>query len=584
MREKRLPNALAGVQWYLGMARALVRNRPGTTSLIIATSLIARVSQTVAFVLPLKVIILLGTPRVPAYIPDAMADLGRSPLIAALAGIALCFYLIHLVLGRFSEKRIQEQAEYLHESAGKLAAIPNQDQSARQAYAKCIASITGISFVALAGFGVGLLYPTLLLVLLSFFAAAGGTYLLAGRLGVPLTPAGFLDVAASLGFLSAFSFIVLDFLLKLAPPPLIFALIGFVLSRQLLTSASSALKQISSLWLQRSRIEALFFDGQFLRTGEGDREQRYWQNLAPRNRDQWIPPIVEHALDTTVTGIETRWIPSGVRGIVTLEVVAAVSGSTGSRPRILLKVFQARRDTLAQREAAVLTEGDVANLCPPWIHQGALQDGPLHAFLISDAEPAGESGRSHAVKSFRQRLMAHPLPSHFIHKYARTHPFIWERVHGGMLERLRVAATDAEQEVLTHLQELLAEIHALIRALPLQLVIPSLSAHHLFGFENGIRTANWTDWRIEPLGSHWPVRRQDDVHDLITSVDQTRAERPDVKRVPMESALMSAYLSAFEKAYDAQDFRLAIDMARAMLTEHTRSSRPDLHQVGGQLP
>src|SRR5690606_16035851 len=84
--------------WLSSFIGRLLRLAPWQVVTSILVSLCSQLFQIVAFLLPLKVMILLGSPGVPRYFPQFLSVIERERLILLLAGVAVLSYLIHLLM------------------------------------------------------------------------------------------------------------------------------------------------------------------------------------------------------------------------------------------------------------------------------------------------------------------------------------------------------------------------------------------------------------------------------------------------------------------------------------------------------
>lgn len=566
------------IGWYSRIASGFLLAQPWRTLVAISSELLSRISLTVAFVLPVKVIILLGSPRVPDYFPSLIREMGRDNLIIALAGTAACFYLIHLITGRFSQQQVERLAKVHHRSTDKIAVLPNQPQAAQSAYALCLYSMTGIAFILIAGLCIGLFYPKLLWVVAGFMGLAG----LATLLVVALFPsathaltekqAGFFGVLSAMGFLVALAFIVVDFLSTTNPPPLIYALFAFVLTRQMLNSSAVTGIQLSSLIQQRIRVDALFFDGRFVAHGEIRSDVSFWSKLDPRVREAWLAELLRGATGVPPDSVASTWFQTTTKGSACFWL-AASSRSNQAPSSFFLKIFSARRLTLASKEEAILREGNVSELSLPLIEIGEAEAGRFHLFDATSAIELPASQRGSAMLKLNARLLAHEPPKAFTRRYERTHLQLWERIDRELFARLRVAADRQDRAMLDSLVSRLDELLEDIRGLPLQIVMPRISVRDLVVVNEDVKVVNWTNWVIEPIGVGWAFRTSQDLTELKQTLKEAARTRRNLADIPIQKVCTAAQLADIERCHDAQDYTAAIKVTRDLLSG---LSAPDL--------
>ena len=76
---------LMSLRWAVSIGSKLIRVAPGYTFSVIIFTLISQVSMLLAFFLPLKVIILLGSSRIPRYFPESWKSFDHDQLVITLA-------------------------------------------------------------------------------------------------------------------------------------------------------------------------------------------------------------------------------------------------------------------------------------------------------------------------------------------------------------------------------------------------------------------------------------------------------------------------------------------------------------------
>ncbi|NER64022.1 hypothetical protein G3436_09105 [Pseudomonas sp. MAFF212427] len=82
--------------WAISFFRVAPLLTAASVGLTIASQLLFLVS----FLLPLKVILLLGRETIPGYFPDFMVAFGRERLIVVLSVASVLFYFSHLVFDK----------------------------------------------------------------------------------------------------------------------------------------------------------------------------------------------------------------------------------------------------------------------------------------------------------------------------------------------------------------------------------------------------------------------------------------------------------------------------------------------------
>jgi hypothetical protein len=95
-----LSNLRGAMRWVFSLGRRLISVVPVLTLYSVAATLVSQLALLLAFVLPLKVILLLGSEGIPRYFPEQFRAFDRESLILALSALALVLYVVHLFAER----------------------------------------------------------------------------------------------------------------------------------------------------------------------------------------------------------------------------------------------------------------------------------------------------------------------------------------------------------------------------------------------------------------------------------------------------------------------------------------------------
>ena len=159
---------LMSLRWAVSIGSKLIRVAPGYTFSVIIFTLISQVSMLLAFFLPLKVIILLGSSRIPRYFPESWKSFDHDQLVITLAVAAAGFYLLALLSERILAMLATKGAQRLLDKSRKITMFRNQKTITKNAYLKYSSGLAGLVFSILAFIFLGVLYPNLAIVTFSY--------------------------------------------------------------------------------------------------------------------------------------------------------------------------------------------------------------------------------------------------------------------------------------------------------------------------------------------------------------------------------------------------------------------------------
>ncbi|MPT17399.1 MAG: hypothetical protein E2579_06525 [Pseudomonas sp.] len=559
------------LRWAVSLGAKFARVVPLQTLTIVCVTLVSQISALLAFFLPLKVIILLGSERVPRYFPERLAALDWELLIGSLCLGALGFYLLHLLSERLIRTITARGAQRLLQRSHKMALFDNQDELARDAYSRFSRALASSVFIALALAGLGHFYPVMALVLLGYVLLAWGLswslYTLSDgfRQKLESNLQGVLAIAAGLGFFVAFGYLVADFILW-TPPGVIIGFVALLLSRQVMPRMAGMIGDLANLRRQQTKLDALFFHGKVLLPALLQDKGEFLRLLAPAHRQGWVQPLMREFTAWQGGDLDIRWQQTGVANVATLTVEAEAG-------RYLVKLYDTSRRTLALHESVLASEAlpglPALRLC------GVTQVAGLHCLLYE--LPEGAFVGMLTGKRLRRPLLAslmHVQPSNaLMQRYKRSRPFLWQRLRADVLLRMQVAIVDiSQQQQLDGLLVALPKLIGLLRRLPVWIFTPDTAFANIYQCAtSGPVLLNWGRWSMEPLGAGWPILCLGDLAELLARAQVTRQELVEVDARQLELAALCA---ALETSCNTQRYSDAIALLPAVLERLDAVSAP----------
>ncbi|MBF7731164.1 hypothetical protein [Pseudomonas sp. N040] len=514
-----------------------------------------------AFLLPLKVVILLGSEGIPRYYPSILAGLNRDTLIIGLSIASVVFYGLNL-LGESLVKRAADRgAQQLLASTGKLLLFEDQDKIATMAYQQFTSALAGGLFVCLAMLLLLWLYPAIFLLLLAY---AGLTGLLLGialdqvTFGQPVEKKwlAWLPVATSAGFLLAFAGIVADFLVG-SPPPLTPAIVALLLSRQLTTKVKTSIHSLARLLHQRPQIDALFFHRQVLLT-EPAQEKTIWPLMLAQQRNDWVPRLLSTVLGADwATPLQIRWWPLQENNI------AALLCEYEDRPALLIKLFERNRTHQALHEATLLS--DPPSGLPAPVLLGTTQLAGFHCHILrlaAQSRPIEQPTAEH-LQALRACLLKVSPPQALQERYCRSHPTLGQRLSERILMRMAVASDMSTELPLLKARQQLAAWRARVQSTALGFSVPVEPGSLVESADGEVLLLHWGKWALEPCGFGWPVATTD-LPALHQSLDEAKVQRTDLATTSPAGLALVALSAALEHLWHAQDFGQALALLPAI--------------------
>lgn len=567
------------LKWYLDTAQRFFSMMPKSSITIVFFSLIARFSGMLSMLLPIKVILLLGSNRTPRYFPDFLKDVDRDILVITLSISAVVMYLINMGAEKLVSYIANYSSQLLSERSGKLIIFSNQQDVARKTYANFMGTITGICFLVITSVLLQIVYPQLLLVFwIYLFSAIAIIFILNHYHFFPLntfsTPnkrSNIISLAGNIGFFSVFVFIVYQFLFMPTPPKLIYAIFGFILIRQALNITSTSASSVINQYEDRSKLNALFFQGHMQKDTYERKERSFWSLLQPEVRNKWVLDALHHIGEDEITNLKISWHQTRIKHFVTLlidvdnhdnqsikkYIVKLFSHSSGNRADTDLQLFQACNDFPALLDFA----GEY------WINNDFRCQIFRHDYTVGIKQQEA----NHFKKELSYLSASYDIPKDFCNRYVRTHPLIWQRINPEMIQRLRFLTDDPKHiENTKDFEERLDDIKNILKALPKSLVFFSDTPETMILTPSGFpKLIGWKEWRIEPIGFGWVT---DDFEELKTMnlLQDLKSQRKSLSEVSPSIFVLSMLMAKFEKSFSSQNFNQALDILPQLIEFHIK--------------
>lgn len=559
-----MQGVLETIRWSLTIASKFTKKAFFYTSLIVVLTLVSQIATLLASVMPLKVVILLGSETIPSYIPNFLTVKGRDFLIISLSVATIGCFILFLVVERLILITTSIAIKRLLLQSHKMVLFENQDEIAENSYLQFSRALAGGTFVVIAYASVLMLYPNLGVVLIGYVSMAvcviwfltsiSAEFL--GRLEERLTKV--ITLVSGIGFFAAFLFMVADFI-WLKPPGVLIAIISLMLSRQLLARFSGAVLDIASLFKQRYKIDALFFHGKVLLPAQVQEEKTIWSLLGPVSRKSWIPDVLNELVKNYHGCDEINYIPSGVKNVSSISIL-----DYSSSKEYFLKLFERNRRSLALHESTLIGEQVEGLPSPKYVGSTYVSSFYCMVYELPKGR-FGTSPKELRVPSLnlRGQLLSIEPPANLVQRYQRSHPMLWQRLDTITLKRLYMCANKEEQRCLVNeFFAVLPELRAVLKSLPLTIFNPDIKPVNIWLSESSFDSIllNWSRWGLDPLGTKWPIGAgfsvsKDQLEMLADGLKQALKARPSLESVCVEQVEIAALYSALEdrcmnQAYD----------------------------------
>lgn len=565
--------------WSASIFRKLFNLVPGRTSAVVFFSLVSQLSMMLAFFLPIKVIILMGSPGIPRYFPEAWSALDQDLLVMWLGIASVFFYLMHMVAEKLVEHNAERGANSVLVNSRKLTLFSNQEDIAKRAYHRFAKSLAALFFaiIVMAAFSVFYFYYFSVLVVFFILSSASvstlATYYTPFREKLRESSSGIVELLTGFGFLLLFAFMLADFILW-EGVSIVVAIVSLLLSRQLLQRLSGAIKDAVSLNAKKLQINSIFFHGHIF---EGEKENYYssqfWSLLDEAVQGEVFPDLIADVMRKSdidrpdIQVLNVQWSQTGLVDVLAFDVTAMVGEDSHAR-HFLLKVFHPKHKKMAISETDILS-ADTQGLLPalPLIGVGQIFDFRCNVFEQSLATIALDQ----AFKNLPAQVLMfcwRVKPSHELEdRYRRSHPLLAQRLSLSLFDRLMAVAHDSrEQQCVREVRDRFEEIIASLGRLPLCIINRGINRDCVRELDDGeIAVTHWGRWALEPVGAGYPLAR-DQRRQLPSYLESAAVQNEKLQCLDFHCVELAAYMFEVERLFVLQKYSTIIEMLPEVLT------------------
>jgi hypothetical protein len=526
--------------WQYQVIKVFLRVRLGPTLGLITASGAAKITRLLAFMLPLKVVLLAGSGGVPRYFQFFVHPDDKTAWIIGLTGAAFVCYFATLALEAFSTRIAHDvSSDILHE-AGVVSKLSNQTEDAQSYYEKfcqisahLLFALTGL--LALALFNTWLFTALVMLFVIQFIFSAwlvrGENDLHPSRVKAYVFEKlkNYLGILSSINFLAAFLVILVPFLIT-DNGNILVAIGSIIITRQMLGSLVAAVSNANSLSKNRHRIDPLVFRDFYLEEPEAKEGQTLRNYFHKKSRERRVAGVLR-SIVSPETELEVRWEDSPLGGINTFVIMDGKDKGADSL-FYQMQVFSLKKFHQLENEEFLFRHIPRSHLCAPEVLV-RFAEGPFECQICEYGQ--GESVTlmewREILPALLQQLWALTPPRVLVDAYIASNPLINKRLSESLIKRLDIALdSDQEISVFEDFLQRLPEISMRLQQLPIYIHNKQLEYKNVASLKESQRyyIMSWRNWSIEPLGSWLPsIIKEDQVTGMLENVRSIRSDIPN---------------------------------------------------------
>ncbi|NMY13968.1 hypothetical protein HBN74_00095 [Pseudomonas sp. WS 5019] len=555
-------------QWSLSLLNKLVGAAAFSTLLVVSFSIVSQIFLMASFLLPLKVIILIGSEGVPGYFPGVLLQYEKNHIVFALVVLSVVFYFLYWLCEHLINFFSGRGAAVLLSRSRKLIIFPNQRDLAKNFFQRYTGMLSAFVFCLIAFLGVALVFGQLALFLLGLVLCVflGCTifieYSESSRDMIFQNRSMIFNAIAALLFLAGFCFIVVDFLLG-GDVAGYAAIIALLLVRQMFVRAAQGVLDGISLSAQRDQINSLFFHAHSYsaRNVVFDRPD-FWALLGEKNTDM-IASVLQDVLGKEIVLIGFKWREVGCFGVLGFEVKCHVDDRLET---FVVKVFERSREGVLVHEQALLSV--VTQGFPSFLFLGG---AVFEGFKISvfSARPSRDivlAEQNLCGLEVLAELWSLRPPTSLVDMHARSKPTLSTRLATIDFGLLRLATYSVKEgAAVDRCAAMMPKVLDFIESMPLSIFNPELNLSSMRRTDEKVIVSHWGAWSVEPIGVGWFFK--DSSHRFLNEWLQfAQNRRPELSALTVSQVTLISLMSALDFYYHRQSFRSSIELLPDILS------------------
>ena len=524
--------AFAG--WYHRVMRTFFRIRPLTTAGVVISEATATMTQILSLLLPLKVILLAGSPGIPRYFPF-IDPADKIIWIIGLSLAAVIFYLVTLILETLAGRMSEDAGKDILYRANALTLLKNQEETIRGYYnsfcAICASLLfLGFAFLLLLVLNIWLFIFMILMIIINYLFTAwalSGPDIRLGPLKIYILDKtnNYLKIITSLTFLAAFFIILAPFLMDTGGN-IIIAILSILLLRRSLNFFVSSTREITKLCKNKYQINALIFPEIKMEQPES-KDTLAVRDIFHKSARQFNVQKELGNIMSLPEPVEVQWMDTTAPGLYMFFIKAKEKGS--ETPIFFQKqAFPSKSLQVFENEDYLFTQVSRKEFKAPPIISRYTQ-APFMCQIVDYGQGTPVSNKK--WNALHDDLLEHywsiQPPDNLIRAYCSSHKLLHELLDDNFICRIEIAIDTREEE--NNFNSFRSELSVVIdtlKVMPLYINNPELTPkNHVQTHDGNIFVMTWGKWTLEPVGSVMPYDKKR-IHQAVENIAKSRQDVP----------------------------------------------------------
>lgn len=553
--------------------------------LLLGTSVMAMITSVLAFLLPLKVILLAGSSGVPRYFRFFIEEADRNSWIMILAGGAVAAYFMTIALEAMSRKLAALGSLDVLAGANDLAVIRDHRVQAQTYYGRFAGMMAGFILAFLFLSALPLLDMTLFRVVLAliaiFFLVTALAYQKTGNDGrlsrlsrlLESKFKGYLGTLSSILFFAGFFVLLYPFLWG-EGGNILLAIVAFLMLRRMLQALEKSITVAVSLWQNRMGINPLLFPNHQVRQLPSRMEKNLRLSFSQQRRKE----LAERALmqhEQPLEVIDLHWRDPLFSRLNLFDISARTE--SGESRYFQMQVFPQVGDQGLENEQFLFDVIPRDELLAPRVFQ-CIEHDSYEVQICHAGSGKGVSNEQfkNSLPELRKIIWGVAPPKRLVKAYKRSHMLLAERCDEETMRRMELAMdTPADRKLHDALMERLADIQEILSAMPLAIQNPDIQQRNVYrtGRGNGVLIMSWARWSLEPVGAgiSGPFQH-DDMAEIFAALCKKRSDM--TRNITLDHLHLAQRMWVLERTLSRMAFRVALGVVASVLENPLLTERP----------
>ncbi|NDY96295.1 ABC transporter ATP-binding protein [Wenzhouxiangella limi] len=529
---------------------------------------INQVSFILMFMLPLKIIIMLGTEGIPRYMQFFVTQETRQAWIIYLSLGIVGFFILYLVSDLVLSRLGARGGARIRAQGNKATLFDAEEDFAKDVFSR-VAQTWGTLLLVIGGVALGLLLEWRLVAVLMVAVILEIIFLARfwNRYQAPEQAEARdrfvqkrVDVLQNISAVNTFlAFGVLVFLFLTDPTMnFIIGLIMFILTRQVLQRMVKSTQDGYFMLQQRERIEALVYPEQHVREKRQAREVSFETLLMPDRRRDLFEEVARMGYPE-MAHRQWQWCDFAVRG----QALYVSSPQAEDQAELRLKVIGNAKDAGLAREVQFYqsSSAKALGLSAEFVGSGAVHGRGFLALRSGVLKACPGKDYPAKLRQVRLALWQHDLDKALAERLKRSFASLGDRLDAERFARIRLGCNEPEEEkLLDAFLDCLADMRHMVNAMPRVLINRNVAPANLLLTEQDQPVLiNWDAIARDVMGVDLTVQDLDKAYNPDTLLPELAECGCPAAQASPQGFKLVVHLSNLEKIVAREAYRAALN-------------------------